>query len=105
PVISPDGRLYLVGDTGRLTAFNGLSGPARSAWPMFRRDWNHTARTPQASLSVSRQPPRMLHLVCNVEPGARFSLQTSQDFLNWFPIATNGYSWTTNISDQVSAGF
>jgi outer membrane protein assembly factor BamB len=41
--IGADGRVY-VGSINSLFAFPGSSGPARSSWPMFRRDARNHAR-------------------------------------------------------------
>ncbi len=48
PVIAPDGTIYVGSYDRRLYALRGNGAPASrfSAWPLFRRDPAHTARTP-----------------------------------------------------------
>jgi outer membrane protein assembly factor BamB len=38
PVISPEGNVYVGSGNGKIIGLRGLAGPAKSGWPMFRRD-------------------------------------------------------------------
>ena len=44
PVIAPDGTVYILSYDNKLNAFKASSPPAKSSWPMFRADAQHTGR-------------------------------------------------------------
>ena len=49
PIIGDDGTLYIGSRDGRLYAIaTGSTGPAKSPWPMFGQNAQHTGRAPAA---------------------------------------------------------
>jgi outer membrane protein assembly factor BamB len=44
PAIGPDGTVYVSSWDGGVYAFRGFAPPARTAWPQYRHDAQHTGR-------------------------------------------------------------
>ena len=56
PVIAPDGTVYVGSADHKLYAVAGVSGPASTSWPMFRRNLRHTGRQYLPPMIQSIQP-------------------------------------------------
>lgn len=99
PAIAGDGTVYVTMG-GRLYAINGTSGPMDSAWPMFRHDERHTARSVQCGLSAPTVlSEHSVGLTLTMEMGRTYRVQASVDLLNWTEVAN---FLSTNCSDQFS---
>jgi outer membrane protein assembly factor BamB len=46
PAIAPDGTVYVGSWDGGLYAFEGDGAPAKTLWPQYRHDAQHTGRVP-----------------------------------------------------------
>jgi hypothetical protein len=86
PVIAPEGVLYVGSEEGTLYAFRLDSAPAKSSWPMYRHDPQHTGRATQIALAVQSEFGNTITLALRVEANQRYSLESSPDLVNWSEI-------------------
>lgn len=84
PVIGTNGVIYFGTDNGKLIAIQGSAPPARSPWPMYRHDAQHTGRTFQNGLRAETPGlPAQLQLRLSVEPDIPYLVEYSSDLVHW----------------------
>lgn len=96
PVIGADGTVYIGCADGRLYALSGTSGPARGAWPMFRRDARHTASGfVEREIPDTYSPGREMVVTLRATPPATIGTFLVED--------TPPANWT--VSDLTHGGY
>jgi hypothetical protein len=100
PVIGPDGTVYISGgySTSCLYALYGTAPPQESAWPMFRRDLRHNARSIQRGITGPKLlPDGRAAMTLTVETGRTYCVEASADFAAWTNLATFTNSAPTSV--------
>jgi len=106
PAIGADGTIYF-GAGRQLLALYGTNNLASTAWPMFRRDGLHQARSIQRGIT----PPEILAdrtavMTLTVETGRSYRVQASVDLVAWADlsnfVSTNNF---TQLNDTAATNF
>jgi outer membrane protein assembly factor BamB len=90
PVIGPEGKIYFGAVNGNIYALPTQSGPARSAWPMFRQNSRHLANAAEIRLEYLRRLPNGV-FQCEVigQPSlSSVAVEASVDLVNWTSAGT-----------------
>ncbi len=113
PTIGRDGTIYFGTGNSKVYGFSGVSGLARSAWPMFRREPRHFANLASISLhSAVRWPagvfpatttPSPFQFSITASPSvSAVSLDGSSDCVGWSSLGSVALpGGTTNYVDRV----
>ncbi len=85
PAIGRDGTVYVGTAGSKVHAIKGVSGLARSSWPMFRRDPRHFAHSASVSLhSGARWPGNAFQFTITAGPElSSVLLEASSDLNTW----------------------
>ena len=85
PTLAGDGTIYFGSGNNKLYALRGLSGPAHSSWPMFRRDARHVANLGNITLhSAQLWSNQLVQWQILANPAlTSVDVQSSVDLTNW----------------------
>jgi outer membrane protein assembly factor BamB len=84
PTIGPDGTIYASVDSTLYAIASGTNGPAKSSWPMYQQNAQHTGKIEKPTL---QQPKKradggfQLQVMSQIDQP--FTVQTSMDLVNW----------------------
>ncbi|HYG36666.1 MAG TPA: PQQ-binding-like beta-propeller repeat protein [Clostridia bacterium] len=88
PTIGPDGTIYF-GAGKRCYAVYGTNTLMNSAWPMFRGNVKHTARSIQRGIKkTSPLPDGNFAMNLTVETGRTYKVEYSTDLANWSELSS-----------------
>jgi hypothetical protein len=95
--MAADGTLYAGTDNGRVMAIKSQNLPARSSWPMFLHDAQHTSRDHRPFLRPRQADDGSWSAELLGELNTRYSIEVSDDLAGWIPLSTLSTSGTNRV--------